>query len=256
MLLPETKEREHRFKLALRMGLPIFALILALISNTLITTYESLQPTFYFESILLLAFSIYFIFYLIYRGFDERITENVSKTFTREYLYKYLAKEIKRKKEYTLILVSIDNITDINTRYGIKKGDKVLYEVTKYIGNYFHDKKIYNFPMGHIKGGDFVLGFRGNKEEYNSILEILCLKSSEFNIDDIEVNISGAITDTTFSNNLEYMIENLFEIQEQNRNKKIILNKNEINPSDLESYVIEAIKTKSVISKYYDSKYI
>jgi len=40
MSLPQTKEREYRFKLALRMGLPIFALILALISNTLITIYE------------------------------------------------------------------------------------------------------------------------------------------------------------------------------------------------------------------------
>ncbi|WP_455757230.1 EAL domain-containing protein [Sulfurimonas sp.] len=246
MLLPEIKEREYRFKLALRMGLPIFALILALISNTLITTYESLQPIFYFESILLLAFSIYFIFYLIYRGFDERITENVSKTFTREYLYKYLKKKIKRKKEYTLILLSIDNIVDINARYGIKNRDKILYEFVKYVNKYFQDKKIHNFPMGHIKDGDFILGLDGEKDKYNSILEILCIKSSELSIDDIEVNISGTITDTSFSNNLDYMIENLFELQEKNRNKKTISSENEIDPSDLESYVIEAIKEKSI----------
>jgi len=245
MLLPETKEREHRFKLALRMGLPIFGLVLALVSNTLITTYKSLHPLFYFESILLLVFSIYFIFYLIYRGFDEKITESVSKTFTRDYLYKYLKKNMRNRK-YTLILISIDNIIDINTRYGIKNGDKIIYEVVKYINNYFNDKKIYNFPMGHIKGADFVLGFRGKKEEYNSILEILCLKSSELIIDDIEVNISGSITDTAFSDNIEFMIENLFELQQQNRNKKIILNKDEIEPNALESYVIEAIKAKSV----------
>ena len=98
MLLPEIKEREYRFRLALRMGLPIFGLILALVSNTLITTYENLQASFYFESVLLLAFSIYFIFFLIYRGFDEKITDNNLKIFIRDFLYKYLKKRLKIKK--------------------------------------------------------------------------------------------------------------------------------------------------------------
>ena len=119
MLLPKIKEREYRFRLALRMGLPIFALTLALISNTLITTYESLQLSFYVESVLLLTFSIYFIFYLIYKGFSVRITEPVSKVFTREYLYKYLIKDIKKEQNYTLLLISIENLHHINLRYGI-----------------------------------------------------------------------------------------------------------------------------------------
>ena len=234
------------------MGLPIFALILAFISSTLITTYQSLQPSFYFISILLLAFSIYFIFFLIYRGFDVRITENISKAFTREYLYKYLIKEIKKNKEYTLILLSVDNLNDINTRYGIKNGDKVLYGIVRYISEYFKDKKISNYPMGHIKGGDFVIGLKGKKEDYNSILELLCLKSSEFKIDEIEVNISGAITDTLFSNNLEYMIEKLFELQEANRTKKILKNRIEISPNELESYVINAINEKALEIMFQD----
>ena len=247
MLLPETKEREYRFRLALRMGLPIFALILALISNTLITTYENLQVTFYFESILLLAFSIYFILYLIYKGFDVRITEEVSKTFTREYLYKYLKKRIAKEKDYTLILISIDNLNDINSRYGIKNGDKVIYEVAKYVNEYLQTKNIYNFPMGHIKGGDFVLGLKGKREQYNTMLELLCLKSDEFKVDEIEVNISGAITDTTFSNDLDYMIENLFELQEENKNQKLAFKNEEINPSELEFSVVSAVKNRNFI---------
>lgn len=247
MLLPETKEREYRFRLALRMGLPIFALILALISSTFITTYQSLQPSFYISSILLLVFSIYFILFLIYKGFDKRITEPISKTFTRDYLYKYLKKDIHIQKDYTLILISIENLHDINKRYGIKNGDKVLYEVAKYIGKYLQENKIDNFPMGQIKGGDFVIGLKGLKEEYSSILEILYLKSSEFKIDDIEVNINGAIVDTKFSNNLDHMVESLFELVEQNRNKKTVSRFEEINPSDLESYVIDAVISQSVV---------
>jgi len=246
MLLPQTKEREFRFKLALRMGLPIFALILLLLSTTLISSSEKLSPVFYFEAILLLVFSIYFIFYIIYSGFSVKITDSVSQTFTREYLYRYLKKEIQKNRDYTLILLSIDNLNDINTRYGLQNGDKVLFESAQYLGEYLKDKNIINFPMGHIKGGDFILGLRGKKEEYSAILDILCLKSSEFKIDDIEINISGAITDTSFSDNINHLVENLFEIQEENKTKKSIFKSDEISPTDLESYVIRAIDSKAV----------
>jgi len=248
MLLPETKEREYRFKLALRMGLPIFALLLILVSHRLITNYETLDPSFYVEVILLLTFSIYFIFYIIYKSFDIRITEAVSKTFTREYLYKHLKKEIKKNKEYTLLLISIDNLSDINSRYGIKNGDKVLQEVVSWVGEYLKNKNLTNFPMGHIKGGDFVIGLKGTKNQYSTILELMCLKSDEFTVDDIEVKISSAITDITFSDELDYLIENLFEIQERNRNKKLLFQSNEeVSPQKQESFIINAIKDRSFI---------
>lgn len=243
MLLPETKEREYRFKLALRMGLPIFALIIALLSNTLITSYESLSPIFYFEAILLLAFSIFFIFYIIYSGFNVKISEEISKTFTREYLYMYLKNELKKHKKYTLILVSVDNLHEINRRFGIKNGDKSIVSVVNWIGQYFESKEIKNFPMGHMKGGDFIIGLPGNKSEYNSMLELMSLKVNDFKVDEIEVNILSSITDTSFSHNLDFMIENLFEIQEENKNR-VRSPLEEINPSELESYVINAIKEK------------
>lgn len=248
MLLPETKEREYRFKLALRMVLPIFALVLALVLNTSFTSHNTLSNSFYVESILLLVFSIYFIFYLIYKGFDSKITDSVSKVFTREYFHKYLTKELKNNKDYTLILISIDNLHEINNRYGIKNGDKILLEAAKWIGEYFKNKDITNFPLGHVKGGDFLIGLRGNKTKYKTVLELMFLKSEEFKIDDIELQISGAINDTTFSNDINYLIENLFELQNMNKNSKLIGNiEDEINPNELESCVINAVQNKEFI---------
>ena len=246
MLLPQTKEREYRFKLALRMGLPIFALVLALLLNTLIDDKE-ITAIFFAESLLILAFSIYFILYIIYSGFDVRVTEIVSKTFTREYLYDYLKKELKRKKEYSLILISIENLHDINNMYGIKNGDKVLYEVAKFIGEYLQEKDIQNFPMGHIKGGDFVIGLEGQKNEHTILIDMMCLKMSEFKVNNIEVKIAGGITDTSFSNELDYMIENLFEIQELNKNQRLLYKNEDMNPNELESLVIDAIKNRKFI---------
>ena len=242
------------------MGLPIFLLILAFISDTLINSYESVQISFYFTFVILLVFSIYFIFFLIYSGFDVQITDSITKNFTKEYLYKFLLKKIKKNDVYTLVLLSIDNLNAINMQYGIANGDKVLFKVAEYLGNYLIDKKITNFPMGHIKGGDFIIGLEGKKENYNSILDLLCLKSSDLKVQEIEVSISGAITDTEYSDNLDYMIENLFELQLENKTKKSINKRDKINPNDLESFVIQAIDKKSVSimtqSVYEDNKEI
>jgi len=257
MLLPEIKEREYRFKLALRIGLPIFALILAFISHTLITNYENLQSSFFIEAILLMTVSIYFILYLIYNGFSVKITDDVTKTFTREYMYNFLYKEIKNKKEYTLILISIGNLSDINNLYGIKNGDKVLREVAQWIANYFKNEGIENFPLGHIKGGEFLLGFDGNKERYSTLLELLCLKAANLTIDDIEVKLTGAIIDTNYSQELDYLLEKLFELLEKNKNSKVDENFEELNPSEIESAVIEALESNRVKISYqnvYDRK--
>jgi len=249
MFLPEIKEREYRFKLALRMGLPIFALMFALIFHTVITTYDNLDSIFYIESIIVLIFGIYFIFYLIYSGFESKITDDVSKVFTRTHLNKYLKKDLLKNKDYTLILISVDNLNDINNRYGIKSGDKVLYELGRWIYKYMKENSITNFPIGHVKGGDFVLGLKGTSDNYKTILELLCLKTDGLKIDDIEVKILTAMKDTTFSKDLDFLLENLFELKERNRNKKQNTEffDEDIKPSELESYVINAIRSKQFI---------
>ncbi len=246
MLLPQTKEREYRFKLALRMGLPIFALLLALIIHTFIDNSKTLQLSFYLESLLALVFSIYFIFYLIYSGFEVKITDDVSKTFTREYLYKYLKDELKKKEKYTFLLISIDNLQDINSLYGLKNGDKVLEKVAIWVGSYLQSQTEYKFPLGHLKGGDFIIGLEGFKEEYVTMLELMCLKANEFKVAEIEVKLSAAISDSNYSKDLDYIIENLYEIQEENRNSKVVSTKENFSPNELESAVINAISKRHI----------
>jgi len=72
----------------------------------------------------------------------------------------------------------------------------------------------------------------------------MLLKSENFKIDAMEVKISGAITDTYFSTDLDYLIENLFELQINKRNSP---QEEDINPSELESFVINAMNQKRFI---------
>ena len=241
MLLPEIKERAHRFTLALRIGLPIFGLVLALISHTLVTNYSSLESSFYIESLLLLAVSIYFIFYLLYKGFDVKIRDDASGAFTREYLQNYLKKALHSHKEYTLIRISVENISDINRLYGVKAGDKTLHETVLWISEYFAQEKIDNLPIGHFQGGHFIIGLKKSKQHYATLLELLSLKARELKVDDIEVKITTAISDSDYSHDLDFLIEKLFEPSEKEEN---------IDPSTLEVMVIQAIKNKNFVMHF------
>ena len=238
MLLPEIKEREQRFTLALRMGLPIFALVLALISHTLITNYSSLETSFYVESLLLLAISTYFIFYLLYKGFDVQIRDFASGAFTREYLEKYLTEALKKHKEYTLVLVRVENLSDINQQYGIQAGDRVLQKSVRWLAESLKKEKITHFPIGHFQGGDLILGLKGHKEQYQTALELLSLKARDFKVEDIEVKIATAIVDTHYSHALDFLLEKLLQTQEQEQG---------IDPSHLEVMVIQAMKRKNLL---------
>lgn len=245
MILPEKKERENRFKLALRMGLPIFFLGLLAIFSFINQPTQNITSSFYIGATLILAIMIYFFLYMIYRGFDERITDPITNTFTREYLHKFLKKEIL-KENYTIMMVTINNLYTINETYGIKNGDFILHTTVKEITNFLYSKGIYNFPLGHIKGGDFIIGLEGSKEEFLSVMDLMCLKFSNFNINDIEVQIIGAVVDNHFSRNLDYLIDYLFEQQTLNKSSKyIIKDEDMIDPNDLERSIIDAIKNSS-----------
>jgi len=145
------------------------------------------------------------------------------------------------------MLISIDNLHDINRLYGIKNGDNVLEKVALWIASYLQTKKIENFPLGHIKGGDFILGLKGGMSEYSTLLELMCLKSNELTVGDIEVKLSGALSDTTHSKELDFLVENLFELQEQRKHSKEVSAELNMSPNELESSVINAINTRSLI---------
>jgi diguanylate cyclase (GGDEF)-like protein len=244
MLLPETKERELRFKLALRMGLPIFFLTVLLAFTGLSDYFETIPFSFYVTALLILAVMVYFIFFLIHAGFNERITDPVSMTFSRESLLDYLKKEVKQGP-YTLLLVTIDNLEDINARYGTQNGDRVLREFALWVGRFVQNKGVDKFPIGRFRGGDFIVGLPGSRSDFLSLLELLCLKADSYEVDDIEIHISGAVVDTALSKEVDQLIDLLFEQQQERKQNRHDENEEEMDPSELEAAVIASVRQKN-----------
>ncbi len=241
MLLPEEKERALRFKLALRMGLPIFILFLIVSISFFSIEQEDISSYYFVIAVSVFAVMIYYIFYLIYQGQEERITDPITHTFSREYLNNYIDKQIQ-KGPYTILLVSVRNLTEINSRYGLKKGDRVLYEVGQWIGAFLKEKEIERFPIGHYKGSDFLIGLPGTKERYQNLLDLMCLKFQNRTIDEIEIGLASAIVDTNYSRDIEQLTTRLFDIADEKLAYKQAFEEEEIDPTELESSVIQAIK--------------
>ena len=244
MLLPEEKERALRFKLALRMGLPIF-LLFVIILLSFFSFGDGAVPAFFLViAVSAFAVMIYYIFYLLYQGQEERITDPITHTFSREYLISYFKNEINRGP-YTILLVSVRNLTDINSRYGVKKGDKVLYEVGHWIGTFLKEKEIERFPIGHYKGSDFLIGLPGDKDKYQNMIDLMCLKFQNRMIDEIEISLSSAIVDTNYSRDIDQLTTRLFQLSDEKMVYKPTFDEDEIDPTELEASVISAVKKHS-----------
>ena len=239
--------------LALRTGLPLFLLAAILMFTRLSDYFLEIPIGFYISSIFILAVSIYFIFYMIYRGFDEQITDPITHTFTRQKVVSILKDDIKKYESYSLVLVSIENLGDINARYGIQAGDKVLKLVAKEAGKFFLAKDFQKFPIGHFKGGDFLIGLKGNYNTIRPFLEMMCLKFDDFIMNDIEIKVRGAIVDKSLSSDITSLIERLFELKESDMEEGEHVNtlsKDDLTIMELEENIRYAIAQRNFSSMF------
>lgn len=247
----QQKEREKRFKLALRMGLPIFAFATLLIFSLLNRYFDQIPQSFLIIAIGILAIMVYFFFYMIYTGHEEKITDSSTDTLKREYIFELFKKEIKKNRNYTITLISVDNINSINEEYGFLNGDLILREFSKKLSDHLFEKLSFNIPIGHIKDGDFIVGFRGKKIDFKSIIDILTLKLDTSEINSITIYVSSSVIDTDYSHDVNHMINRLYYLKSNNYSE----DRASIDPNKLEELIIKAIREKKVSIKFQKVEY-
>lgn len=239
MTYTEQKEREHRFALALRMGLPIFFLSAITLFALLTRNYTTISSLIIL-SIALLGIMVYFIFYLIYQSTNENITDTITHTFTPEYFFRLFKKSISKKKQ-TLMLISVENLWSINERYGVKNGDNALQNTVIKLDDFFRNKKIEKLPICRYKGGDFLAFLPGEKEQYIPLIELLLSKYQNHINDDIEIRLEAVIIDSRLSDDMELLVSRLYELHHD----RISSEKEDIySINELEHEIIQAVEKK------------
>lgn len=240
MTYTEQKEREHRFALALRMGLPIFFLSVITLFALLTRSYTTLSSLIVL-SIALLGIMIYFIFYLIYQSSHENITDTITHTFTPEYFFKLFKKAIQKNKQ-TLVLISVENLSAINERYGVNNGDKTLTHTALKIDDFFRSKKIDKLPLTRYKGGDFLTFLPGEKEEISPLIELFLSKYENYMYNEIEIRLSAVKIDSRMGNEIELLITRLYELH----NDRISSDKEDnYSITELETEIIKAVEKRN-----------
>ena len=239
MTYTEQKEREHRFALALRMGLPIFFLSTITLFALLTRNYTTVSSLIIL-SIALLGIMVYFIFYLIYQSTNENITDTITHTFTPEYFFRLFKKSISKKTQ-TFVLISVENLWSINERYGVKNGDKSLQNTVIKLDDFFRDKRIEKLPICRYKGGDFLVFLPGEKEQYVPLIELLLSKYQNYINDDIEIRLEAVMIDSRLSDDIELLVSRLYELHHD----RVSSEKEDIySINELENEIIQAVEKR------------
>ncbi len=199
------EDRKRKFLLALRTSVPIVVLT----SSLVLLTLEEERTLLYDASILLagLFASVYFIFFMIFETGREKILDDITQTFNRKYFERFLARFV-RPKRTILALFSIDNIKEINERYGIENGDKVLQKFAQILDD-FLSKRFGSLPIGRIKAGDFLVAINANESEVEKAVEEFLKEYDNSFIDNIEIKIFAAFE--VASANIKASIDHLYE---------------------------------------------
>lgn len=238
MIFTEQVERSHRFRLALRMGLPIFFLTIITFFALLNQQNERIFASFITVSILLLGVMVYFIFYLIYQSSRENITDVTTHTFTFDYFFSLYERQ---KGIKTLMMISLENLWAINERYGIQNGDIVLTQTVLKINEFFYEKGFEKLPVCRYKGGDFLLFFPDKKEKYTALIELFMAKYQNYLENEIEVRVGTVMVDSRLSDDYEMLLSRLYELHlYQVSGEK----EDTYSITELEKEIVEALETK------------
>lgn len=244
MLYSEVKERENRFILSLKIALP-FLFIIAFAILIVITDLDirSLLENNIIAFLAITFLYIYYILYQIYMAFKTSIIDDVTKTFSRDYILKIIDQE-KEKEDFTVLLVKINNIEDINDRYGIKKTDKILLAFAYKLDEFLKEKGFKNNKIGHIIGGSFLIILNTDEKKANHFIKQFIKKIENGQIDNIFLKILYSLASSSSENSAEELLVLLFEkikFDSNDRRKNRRLN---IKVSEFEKLIINCIENR------------
>ncbi len=248
MLYSESKERNNRFITSLKIGFPflILTLFIFLSFRFIQNDIES-----FILLILLIPIYIYYILYLIYNEFKTTLIDPITKTFNRKEIIDKIETIKDKKYNSTVVLIKIENIVDINDRYGISNADKLLKTFTIRLDEFLKNYNFKDIPIGRYSGGHFLLILKGRPKEIKHLLTIFSKELRNIGINDIEIKIEFSLLDSKYDGNVNNIIKRLLYLLENREEVDT-----SIKPNEFEKIIYEAIKSEKFIFKYQPSQEI
>lgn len=240
MLLSELKERERRFKLALRAGIPILLLV-SLVFYALFVQEDTFEPTpinaFLIAGIIFIT--VYFNYFLIEMSVKETVLDGTTHSFNE----KSFIGKLQNYKPKTLILLRVNNLYSINENYSTKKVDLLLYTIVHKLDALLTQYGLANQLIGRRYGAEFIIALNKNDYDVRYIFEQFIQEHKL--LTDIEVDYSfSAVTHT--QDDIEQVLRRLKDLlgSSQDKGKKTNNIQDAKEVSQTEKDIIEALNHK------------
>ncbi|WP_295421591.1 EAL domain-containing protein [Sulfurovum sp.] len=249
MLLSELEERERRFKLALRAGIPLLVLIFLVLYAVFFQDEElSLTLTNKFLIAGIVFITIYFIYFLIELSVQETLIDQTTQGFNQ----KAFIHKLERYRPTSLVLLTIENLSTLNEHYSIEQIDHLLYTMVHKLNHIFKQHGLDHVFIGRLYGAEFVIALNNNSEKIQSIMEQFIQENKT--IHDIEVDYKFAIATHT-GGDFKKLIVQLKDIIAAQRKEisepkesNVIKNTEEI--SQIETNIITAIEEEKLLLSF------
>jgi len=242
MLASAREERERRFKLALRAGIPLI-LIFSLLFYTSFSKDGFAKLTLDTSVLMagLVFITIYFIYFLLELDVKETLLDRTTEGFNQE----AFIKKIQQYQPQTIALLSINNLTTINDNYGISATNDLLHTLISKLNHHTKRYGTENSWIGRNFGAEFLVAADNSNQTIQEMLKKFIEETTTINT--IEIDYRFAVISNP-GNDPEKTITQLrdqIKIQEYKKsdNKSLAQDASEL--SKLETSILEALNNKT-----------
>jgi len=242
MLLSEIEERERRFKLALRAGIPLILLISLVFYSTFI---RDKHFTFDIETSVLLGSLVFITVYFIYFLMELSVKESLLDQTTHGFNERAFAKKLKKYHPKTLVLLMIRNLSTINENYSVDEVDNLLYTIIHNLNDTFKVQGLSNALIARRAGAEFIVAFDRNRDDIETIFHEFIRRNAKLH--DIEIDYAFAAI-TNIGDEIEKDIlhlKNLITIRDKEHTAKkadLVIDAKSL--SEVENAVLDALEKR------------
>jgi len=246
MLLSERQERERRFKLALRAGIPV-VLLISLVLYSIFFKDEKLvfdlENTFLLVSILFIT--VYFIYFLM----DLSVKETLIDHATQGYNEKAFVAQLEAYKPKTLVLLIIKNLSTISENYSTDDVDLLLYSIIHKLDNALKKAGFEHSLIARRYGAEFLVAIDKSSDDIQKVFDDFV--NDHKIINDIELNYNFAVITNTGEElpkdilHLKDLISTQYRTSDKEPKSNVIKDAKEI--SETETAIITALKEKNLL---------
>ena len=246
MLLSERQERERRFKLALRAGIPIILLISLVLYSTF---FKDNTIAFNLENSILMGAILFTTVYFIYFLMALSVKETLIDQATQGYNEKAFVAQLGTYKPKTLVLLIIKNLSTISENYSTEDVDLLLYNIIHKLDSTLKKSGFKNTLIARRYGAEFLVAINKDSDDIKEIFEAFMTNNKIIN--DIELSYNFAVITNTDEDLEQHIIhlKDLINTQYRKGRKATVIKDAKV-ISDEEKYIIDSLKNKNLLLSF------